>query len=236
MTFGELINDLMNMNHMGLGQYEVSKYNFGTGGTGIVHLDICLEQPKEKAVSDVPELDDSEISKNWFEDRSKYNSYFVNKEEQARKKREERKETKEPQTLGSYLSQFKGATLVSENCSLKPLSKETKENDISESVYITPKKRPTKRYIYFKSQETAKEFATEWEDDFEAHEKKSGSISKYRITRNTTDNELFKRGYMWVLSFRMECKTFEAMEQLLPDLKKNEHKGTRGGPCRRLYR
>ena len=221
MTFGELINDLMNMKNLNLMNHEVKNYSVGTSNTnGGVHIDISLgDIVCKKEVKVQPEEEDIPVKRTLYPCRA--DSVKVERED-----------------LGSYLSKFKGATVVADKGQLKTLSeiKEKTKHDISgSSVAVVSNARPTKRYVYFKSQEEAKAFASEWEGDFEAHEKKNGAISKYTISRNTKDNDLFKKGYLWVLSFRMGGKTFEAMDSLLPELKKKENKH-RGGACMRCYK
>ena len=98
----------------------------------------------------------------------------------------------------------------------------------------TPTPRVILRKIFFNSYDNAKKFAEEYEKDFEKNDfalKQQTYYRPYDISKNTINDELFKRGYGTILEFRMNGKTFKLLEEM-ENLKKIEG-GKPGGSCMR---
>lgn len=94
------------------------------------------------------------------------------------------------------------------------------------SVWKSPKPKTVMRYIYFKSKESAKEFIDQYRSEFELTDgetNKNKAYVPYVLKRNTTENELYSKGYVWLLSFRMNGASFEVLENC-ENLKKPETK------------
>lgn len=111
---------------------------------------------------------------------------------------------------------------------------EVKEETTSaeKSRWKTPKPRTAMRYVYFKKEKQAKDFAKEYEKDFEYAAGQTlgkDSLQKYKIRKNHSDNDLYTQGYMWSLEFRMNGKDFQVLEQC-ENLKKKTT-GNRAGHC-----
>lgn len=98
----------------------------------------------------------------------------------------------------------------------------------------TPKPRSIIRYVFFKSHEEAEKFAKEYEKDFEQNliMHITNDLSSYKIKKNVVDNDLYSKGYKWVLSFRMNGKSFGVLEEM-ENLKKRDRTGSGqgGGAC-----
>lgn len=116
------------------------------------------------------------------------------------------------------------------------ISKESKDctDDQKESKprWKTPKPRTAMRWVYFKKEKQAKDFAKEYEKDFEYADSQTlgkDSLQKYKIRKNHSDNDLYSMGYMWSLEFRMNGKDFQVLEQC-ENLKKKAT-GNRSGHC-----
>ena len=106
---------------------------------------------------------------------------------------------------------------------------EQKEN---KPRWKTPTPRTAMRYVYFKKEKQAKDFAKEYEKDFEYTASQTlgkDSIQPYKIRKNHSDNDLYTQGYMWSLEFRMNGKDFQVLEQC-ENLKKKTT-GNRAGHC-----
>lgn len=102
----------------------------------------------------------------------------------------------------------------------------------SKSRWKTPTPRTAMRYIYFKKEKQAKDFAKEYEKDFEYAAGQTlgkDNLQKYKIRKNHSDNDLYTQGYMWSLEFRMNGKDFQVLEQC-ENLKKKTT-GNRAGHC-----
>lgn len=100
------------------------------------------------------------------------------------------------------------------------------------SRWKTPTPRTAMRYVYFKKEKQAKDFAKEYEKDFEYAASQTlgkDSIQPYKIRKNHSDNDLYAKGYMWSLEFRMNGKDFQVLEQC-ENLKKKST-GNRAGHC-----
>ncbi|MBP5593945.1 MAG: hypothetical protein J6Y02_01090 [Pseudobutyrivibrio sp.] len=146
------------------------------------------------------------------------------------------------QTLAEYLDKFgKDQMLV--------LSDDGKGLKVQEQPAESPRKdaevastkwpRSRKRYVMFKSNAVARKFAEEWESYFMDEITPSGSMYKYKIVRNTFDNDLYKGGYMWAVVFRMDAKNFEDFDKMLDLEKKPKQIGIgrgKGGSCIRMYK
>lgn len=106
------------------------------------------------------------------------------------------------------------------------------EKKESKSRWKTPTPRTAMRYVYFKKEKQAKDFAKEYEKDFEYAASQTlgkDSIQPYKIRKNHSDNDLYAQGYMWSLEFRMNGKDFQVLEQC-ENLKKKTT-GNRAGHC-----
>lgn len=89
------------------------------------------------------------------------------------------------------------------------------------------------RNVYFQSYEGAKKFANEYERDFEytyAQTKGKASLDKFTITKNTDCDELYKKGYRFLLKFRMNGKIFDTLEGV-ENLKRPEKGSKTGTHC-----
>ena len=144
------------------------------------------------------------------------------------------------QTFGDYLSKYGDNKTLTYDPTEKKLVVDQKELERKAEVTRTDdhvgNERSFKRHILFKSNAEAVTFAKEWDSYFDNIESKSGHLYKYKITRNTFDNDMYKIGYMWVCSFRMNKKNFDSFEGLL-ELEKRDRQGKgRGGSCIRLYK
>lgn len=109
---------------------------------------------------------------------------------------------------------------------------ELKEGKESKPRWKTPTPRTAMRYVYFKKEKQAKDFAKEYEKDFEYTASQTlgkDSIQPYKIRKNHSDNDLYAQGYMWSLEFRMNGKDFQVLEQC-ENLKKKTT-GNRAGHC-----
>lgn len=115
------------------------------------------------------------------------------------------------------------------------LKEEKKEDTIvpARQKWKTPKPRPVIRYVFFKSKDQAQSFADEYSKDFEYIDAQTmkGTIPAipYTIKKNKGDQELYSKGYYWILEFRMNGREFETLEAC-EDLKKKEN-SMRGGAC-----
>ena len=80
------------------------------------------------------------------------------------------------------------------------------------------KPKPWVRNIFFKSKQAALDFADRYQEDFEVgltkRTYKQASEVRFEIKRNTTENDLFAKGYLFVLEFAMNGADFKAMEEL----------------------
>ena len=106
------------------------------------------------------------------------------------------------------------------------------EQKETKSRWKTPTPRTAMRYVYFKKEKQAKDFAKEYEKDFEYAASQTlgkDSIQPYKIRKNHSDNDLYAQGYMWSLEFRMNGKDFQVLEQC-ENLKKKTT-GNRAGHC-----
>lgn len=110
----------------------------------------------------------------------------------------------------------------------------SKERTDASNNWKTPKPRSIIRYIFFKSHDKAEEFAKEYEKDFEQNliMHITNDLSNYKIKKNVVDNDLYSEGYKWVLSFRMNGKSFGVLEEM-ENLKKRNRTGSGqgGGAC-----
>lgn len=109
---------------------------------------------------------------------------------------------------------------------------EKEEIKESKHRWKTPTPRTAMRYVYFKKEKQAKDFAKEYEKDFELVASQTlgkDSIQPYKIRKNHSDNDLYAQGYMWSLEFRMNGKDFQVLEQC-ENLKKKST-GNRAGHC-----
>lgn len=130
------------------------------------------------------------------------------------------------ETLSDYISRINIAEAL----------KEEKKEDTTvpaKQKWKTPKPRPVIRYVFFKSKDQAQSFADEYSKDFEYIDAQTmkGTIPAipYTIKKNKGDQELYSKGYYWILEFRMNGREFETLEAC-EDLKKKE-KSMRGGAC-----
>jgi len=105
--------------------------------------------------------------------------------------------------------------------------------DATAHNWKTPKPRSIIRYIFFKSHDSAENFAKEYEKDFEQNliMHLTNDLSAYKIQKNVMENELYSQGYKWVLSFRMNGKAFEALEEVEGLKKRNRTGCGQGGGC-----
>lgn len=111
-------------------------------------------------------------------------------------------------------------------------SEECTDEKESKPRWKTPTPRTAMRYVYFKKEKQAKDFAKEYEKDFEYTASQTlgkDSIQPYKIRKNHSDNDLYSMGYMWSLEFRMNGKDFQVLEQC-ENLKKKST-GNRAGHC-----
>lgn len=99
----------------------------------------------------------------------------------------------------------------------------------------TPTPRVVLRKVFFKSYDLAKKFANEYEKDFEKNDyAMTKSVYKpYNIIKNQIDNGMFKKGYGYLIEFRMNGKTFKILEEM-EELKKIE--GRKAGGCCLRYK
>ena len=78
--------------------------------------------------------------------------------------------------------------------------------------------RAWKRFIYFKSSKEAHEFINKYSKDFEIGKTKktywNASETKFDLHKNTTNNDLFSKGYLFVLEFSMNGVDFKVLEEL----------------------
>lgn len=104
-------------------------------------------------------------------------------------------------------------------------SKELKKTEATPTpvVHTTVNKkddrpRPWKRFIYFKSKQDALNFVDRYSNDFEVGKTKktywNASLTRFEVKRNTSNNDLFANGYLFVLEFSMNGVDFKALEDL----------------------
>ena len=89
------------------------------------------------------------------------------------------------------------------------------EKKAKSSKWKTSTPKVMLRNVYFKSHDDAKEFAENYERDFEYAKSQTigkDSLEKWTLGKNNDCNELFKKGYGYVLRFRMNGKIFETLE------------------------
>ena len=106
------------------------------------------------------------------------------------------------------------------------------EEKESKSRWKTSTPKTTMRYVYFKKEQQAKNFVKEYEKDFEFSKGQTlgkDGIQPYKIRKNHSDNDLYAKGYMWSVEFRMNGAAFQVLEQC-ENLKKKTT-GNRGGHC-----
>lgn len=113
-----------------------------------------------------------------------------------------------------------------------------KTESIPTPIQNKEEKRPriVKRHIFFKKYKDAENFVDRYSEDFGLGKVKrtvrTASETHYEIKHNTIENELYKKGYGYVLIFSMNGLDFGAIE----DLENLERYHSDDMRCVRLYR
>ena len=147
----------------------------------------------------------------------------------------------ERETISEYIARG-GVTELKKTQSAPALVKPVTQKPVKE---LEKRPRAWKRFIYFKSSKEANGFIDRYSSDFEVGKTKKtywrASETRFDLRKNTSNNDLFKKGYLFVLEFSMNGVDFKALgdlENLEIYRQPGKYDGRRGGSYKsiRLYK